>query len=111
MKIQNYLHLYFGFICDVTWTQEGLENGFQNGINQIDGILLDNMNEIESGKIHLRPLSDITDDERLDWEAKTFIGTDGVHIVGIRQETPDSIAYKLSRGFDLFHLFETGLAY
>ena len=70
------------------------------------------MKELEKSnwRLGLRPLSDMTDEEKV--EMKSLMGrqTDSVHPVYILVHSPYSFQYLLKQGFDLFGLIEAGLA-
>lgn len=58
----------------------------------------------------LRRLEDMTKDEREAYHKLMFLRTDGVHIVQILTETPESYLWLLKNHFDIFHLIDNDLA-
>lgn len=59
----------------------------------------------------LRPLSDMTEEERTEFEkTKMFVKATPVHHVGNMQWTPETFRWCLSNRFDIFGLIESGKA-
>ena len=133
--LKDYLHLYFGSICQITWTEQCSEEmGFEDGLHRINGIVLQNLEGIESGKLHVRPLSDMSEDEGFVTICKNtfypcYFSSKEKNYIGYRQlftsgrkskikweqfpvnpKTAESVKYLLSKYFDLFGLIEAGLA-
>lgn len=105
--IKDYLHLYKGQQGQYLkpkkqeWSEWKIVNG--EFIHTVD--LLD-----WKARLSLRPLSDMTEDEKRKWRSlmhKQYSG--GAGHTGYL-ENPESFRYLLSKGFDLFGLIEAGLA-
>jgi len=115
--IKDYLHLYVG--CDVEYCKETYFLGAIHVFPQKDtdeymvniwaSGLCDTVPYTEIKPI-LRPLSDMTGDEQVEYIKLTKLVTDGVHTVQIRIDTPESFLWKIYHRFDLFGLIESGLA-
>lgn len=105
--IKDYLHLYLG--CEVVTLEENynfpdLKLDCVSGLHCKLGSESRNLywkvwpNQF---KLLLRPLSDISDEERVEYKkTKKYYS----------QDCPESFRYLLSKGFDLFGLIEAGLA-
>jgi hypothetical protein len=102
-KIQDYLHFYFG--CKVQ-TPKGVGTFCTIGVLGLIGCGMNpgyEQFEPESIKPILRPLSDMTEDE------KSYLGYSAM----INDEiiwTPEKFRYALANKLDLFNLIHEGLA-
>jgi hypothetical protein len=114
-RIEDYLHLYLG--CDVEST--GGKRGKLIWTSYQDTACVVYENDDPRGRVGyknyfkpiLRPLSDMTEDEKVEFEAtKVFVLATPVHHVGNMQWTPETFRWLLSKQFDLFGLIESGLA-
>ncbi len=125
-ELKDYLHLYLG--CEAQFKYTMRENDFELRIGKIialykngivdacdlrtnhNGIVYHNYKQ-DIIKPILRPLSDMTEDERNQFESsKVFVKATPVHQVGNMQWTPETFKYLLSIGIDLFGLINDGLA-
>lgn len=61
-------------------------------------------------KLILRPLSNLTEEEKGHLLTLKQPITDGIHSVLIPVDTPESVLYLIKQGFDIFGLIEAGLA-
>jgi hypothetical protein len=113
----DYLHLYLG--CEVAVQGEerrGYLTGVTNGAHEceIQYQLADNPHHLEEEPewansedvmLVLRPLSDMTEEERNGMpKSSMMITSQGLYY------TPDLTHYLISKHFDLFGLIESGLA-
>lgn len=114
--IKYYLHLYIG--CQAEFTSLG---GGKN-IMKLTGHDCDYQHADSKWypKPILRPLSDMTEEEKMEYKAK-FNGMDSTNILPeiragrlinfhLNSKSPYEVIYLLSKGFDLFGLIESGLA-
>lgn len=115
-QLKDYIHLYFGGLCKIVWTEEGSElTGLEDALYRIDGTIIDNSNFIESGELILRPLSSITEDERFE-VFKLLFGDDAYSAIrlGFALKTDslgaDAVRYLISKHFDIFELIDSGIA-
>lgn len=115
-KIEDFLHLYFGCDCEIAVIVPGQELSWERdklNIRWMHGCL----NKLVEVKPILRPLSDMTEEE------KKEIGFEAFHMLrsdlGERNLPARNLscmwaarqtAYLLSRSFDLFNLIPEGLA-
>jgi len=124
-KIEDYAPLYMG--CNISTREEQFNSpglkligisdmGFQV---RDEGIKLSYYVSPNDCKLILRPLSDMTDEEKkvIDWDmagsmdhhcSRALIDND-YYALDIR-EYPQIFLYLLSKGFDLFNLIESKLA-
>jgi len=93
-KIEDYLHLYLG--CDVRHNNGSIVKMNSIALNN----MLNNKYEMQEYKPILRPLSDMTEEEKI--EVRKFDKVELPHFELTR--------YLLSKHFDLFGLIEAGLA-
>lgn len=114
-KIEDYLHLYLGVMCQVESFNEPHK---LTGISydDTDGKLWCYFENTELGyapinkvKTILRPLSDMTEQERGEYQAIRF--NDNFKLLPWHCDTFfESTRYLLSKHFDLFGLIDNGLA-
>jgi hypothetical protein len=108
------------YIPKVT-AQEGKKNGFLKEVryNKSGFAVCYVGNKAKKGywgngvniKLVLRPLSDMTEEEKKEYEAtRVFVRATPVHQVGNMQWTPATFHYLLSKHFDLFGLIDSGQA-
>lgn len=101
--IKDYLPYYLG--CDY-WT-----NNSQGNLNaKTLPDVIDMCKRNKGVQLHLRRLSDMTEEENTEWKKLRHAVTDGFHAVLSLIDTPDSFHYLLKQGFDLFGLIDAGLA-
>lgn len=58
----------------------------------------------------LRMIRDISKEEEKTYHSICGEGTDGVHVVVVRFDTPESFHYLIKQGFDVFELIESNQA-
>lgn len=109
MNIKDYLHFHYGCPCLYRYGPTG--EWKQGTIKEIA------LQRVRHGapyevKPILRPLDSITSDECREQEAlQTNYGEVGCGCIGtLRMDNGKSIAYLLSKHFDLFGLIESGMA-
>lgn len=107
MEIKDYLHLYIG---QKVWTAHKALN---NGEPQALTITINNLHEIlhkyEDSKLILRPLSDMTEEEKS--ESMRIYYTDKIELLAIMDVAHFELCrYLLKQGLDLFNLIPAGLA-
>lgn len=115
--IKEFLHLYLGQKVYINHP----DAAFRNDTLDADLLtrLLNGSLPIENYQLILRPLSDMTDEEKRKVVKLLPKSTENILPridVGratsafMNKATPDLVIYLLSRGFDLFQLIESGLA-
>lgn len=120
-ELKDYLHLYLGCECILDNKETGKLIGFDSRLHDSDvemvcfTIWIDKENDwsvynddknFERIKPILRPLSDMTEEEKQNIE-----GTDWSLLPDSGWEyTAETFLFLLSKGFDLFGLIEAGLA-
>lgn len=109
MKIQDYLHLYFGCPCIFRYGPTGeWKDGF------VKEVALQRVRHGASYQVKpiLRKLADITREENQEhFSLQTNHGDVGCGCIGnLVVENGASIAYLFSKHFDLFGLIDAGLA-
>lgn len=113
-RIEDYLHLYLMCKCkfihsNSVWVLTSVGYSFSE-ISSEDGEASHIVMSKEVKPI-LRPLSDMTEEERKEFEAtQTAIRATPVHQIMVSVWTPESFRWALSKHFDLFGLIESGLA-
>jgi hypothetical protein len=120
-KIEDYLHLYLG--CEVkvldidgqTFTDK-VESVHDNksgkgfSIYEFGDCPFDNHEEYYQRIMPiLRPLSDMTEEERIECKAESTVRF-AAHSMQYEKLEPDQFIKLLSKGFDLFNLIPEGLA-
>lgn len=106
-KISDYLHLYLG--CDIMiLCYKDYSGGTYKLTGKIFANIIDNYNPKEDLiKPILRPLSDMTEEER---EELNDIELGESSWPTVARALAPCFAWMLSKGFDLFGLIESGLA-
>lgn len=113
-KIKDYLHLYIGCEVQVTPFHDikyigkliGTDGYCQLSV-VINGDHFSTERHISICKLLLRPLSDMTEEEK-EWQQNQSKKSSG--FFPSYTEIAELTKYLLSREFDLFHLIESGLA-
>lgn len=111
MNIKDYLHLYLG--CEATdgfaitgaLTEVSIDTFGESCVIGMNGMSY--RFTVDAIKPILRPLSEMTAEERKTWANVRF--PDNTRLEPIQWEA-ESVRYLLSRQFDLFGLIEAGLA-
>lgn len=104
-ELEDYLHLYLG--CEFLDEKTKDELQYKLDIERLE--LINRTNDWKDIKLILRPLSDITEGEKMDLRSH-FLEMDNPYNTG---DTPwhfEQTRYLLSKHFDLFGLIEAGLA-
>lgn len=101
-RIEDYLPYYIG--CDVEYYD--INNNVRRDI--LTWRLLEFAGAFKIKPI-LRPLSSMTEQEKLEYNKLSWHGTDGVHAIIVSSDTPESFRYLLSKHFDIFNLHEASL--
>lgn len=103
-ELKDYLHLYLG--CSVKWYNgkiATLIDTDKTNCNIYDVVKYHT--GIENIKPILRPLSDMTEEEEMEWR-----NISGGNQSPTLKESAEEIRWFLSKHFDLFGLIEAGLA-
>lgn len=123
-KIEDYLHLYLGCECDIDEGEFPATTLPLCGVTESRAIIGRHalkLVELKDVRLKLRPLSSMTEDEKIKWSEETEpeikkqsdaykLRWFWIQFANDGKYTPEQFTWLLSKHFDLFNLIEAGLA-